>query len=91
MRPTTQISRTDQASVPRVLANPLRLLTGLAVLIHSATSMAVNSERGRLLYENQCQACHTRMLHTPEIRKLNNHRLKPVGSSYGLKVRIRVG
>jgi hypothetical protein len=23
--------------------------------------------------------------------KLNNHRLKPVGSCYGLKVRIRVG
>ena len=72
MRPTTQISRTDQASVPRGLANPLRLLTGLAVLIHSATSMAVNFERGRLLYENQCQACHTRMLHTPESRKIKN-------------------
>ena len=49
-----------------------RLLLGFALLTQSVTVLAVNFERGRLLYENQCQACNTRMLHTPETRKIKN-------------------
>lgn len=39
---------------------------GLTLLLVCSGAGAVNLERGRSLYENHCQACHTTMLHQRE-------------------------
>ncbi len=46
-------------------------LLGLVALLHTSVASAVNAERGRQLYENQCQACHSNLLHTKEARKID--------------------
>ncbi|MBM4202227.1 MAG: cytochrome c [Gammaproteobacteria bacterium] len=43
----------------------LRLLAPLALLLASQPGQAENYERGRQLYENHCQACHSSLLHSP--------------------------
>ena len=64
---------------PRTLSNEgsleARLLREEAVLVCCIGSLGKTGIAGRTLATNQ---------------QLNNHRLKPVGSSNGLKVRIRV-
>lgn len=51
-------------------ATALPWLLGLAVLAQSSLASAVNFDRGRQLYENHCQACHSNLLHTREARKI---------------------
>lgn len=46
-------------------------LLGLAVLAHPPVASAVNFDRGRQLYENHCQACHSNLLHTREARTIS--------------------
>ncbi len=46
-------------------------LLGLTLLVQPQAASAVNFDRGRQLYENHCQACHSNLLHTPEARKIN--------------------
>lgn len=73
MRTTTNIQPAEQrASQCRGYFDSPWPLLGLLLVVNSSTALAVNYERGRLLYENQCQACHTRMLHTPETRKIKD-------------------
>ena len=73
MRSTAPTPRNERPSRrPGGLSHAPWPLLGLVLLTDSSTALAVNFERGRLLYENQCQACHTRMLHTPEVRKIKD-------------------
>ena len=46
------------------------LLLGALALGQTPSALAVNPERGRQLYENQCQACHSSLLHTKKARKI---------------------
>lgn len=45
-------------------------MLGLLALSHASRVSAVNFERGRQLYENHCQACHSDLLHTDKVRKV---------------------
>jgi cytochrome c2 len=44
------------------------LLLGLAAAL-AASAVRADAERGRLLYENHCQRCHTSVVHVREQRK----------------------
>lgn len=45
----------------------------LLFLLSSSVSLAQdNVDRGRLLYENHCRACHTEAVHERENRKVNS-------------------
>jgi hypothetical protein len=54
-------------------------------------SLLVKLEEWRYEKEHRWIAAIQKIPQGQKFIKLNNHRLKPVGSSYGLKVRIRVG
>lgn len=44
------------------------LLAGLSAAL-AAAAVRADAERGRLLYENHCQVCHTSVVHVREQRK----------------------
>ena len=48
------------------------LLPGLATGLFASPLLAADAERGRLLYENHCQTCHTCIAHTRKNRKSQN-------------------
>lgn len=51
-------------------ATPMTLaIAGLVLISVSGDALADASGRGRLLYENHCQACHTSQMHVRERRK----------------------
>lgn len=46
------------------LAAALLALAAAALPVSDALAQAPNAERGRLLYENHCQVCHTPQVHS---------------------------
>ena len=54
----------------RLLQSSLPL--GLFILLLSPATLAQNFERGRYLYENHCQACHSDQLHRRENSKVKS-------------------
>jgi len=49
---------------------PIRIGSLSLVLALLSPSARAADERGRLLYENHCQACHTSTVHVREARKV---------------------
>lgn len=47
------------------------LLAGAGCLTALPVTLSANAERGRLMYENHCQSCHTSVVHVREQRKAN--------------------
>lgn len=51
--------------------SPVAGLLGAVLLTQASAVPAVSADRGRQLYENQCQACHSKLVHTKEAHKIN--------------------
>ena len=52
---------------------PMILIPLLLISIYNAMSLAANSpQRGQLLYENHCTACHESIVHIRENHKANS-------------------
>lgn len=55
----------------RRAVSPIASVLGLLSLTQACGALAVDADRGRQLYENQCQACHSNLLHSKDARKIN--------------------
>jgi len=60
-----------RAPRPRLLAPLLATATLAAATAAGAQDFAGDANRGRLLYENHCQGCHTSRAHVRDNRKAN--------------------
>ena len=48
-------------------------ITGLCVLVlYSSSSFSVEPDRGQLLYDNHCRACHESWMHTRPDRRVSS-------------------
>lgn len=48
------------------------LILGIALLFGAASASAADRERGKALYENQCESCHSDWAHTRTKRKVKS-------------------
>jgi mono/diheme cytochrome c family protein len=60
------LSARNPTQVPTVTNPKLPML--LTLLLFSATAAPASPERGRLLYENHCGACHESRVHIREVQ-----------------------